>query len=118
MAKCKPGGKVLKFEPAGESFPYFDESRPLGSPPAGKVEEMRKYQKHNWITQDGKNPPAVLFCNIRNFLKYITSQQLLKNLTFPTKKDQKKNYNQHRKYLFKKFTIRTQFQTLPKAQRT
>ena len=83
MAKCKPGGKVLKFEPAGESFPYFDESRPLGSPPAGKVEEMRKYQKHNWIIQDGKNPPAVLLCNIRDFLKYITSQQqLLKELTF------------------------------------
>ena len=50
--------------------------------PAGKVEEMRKYQKHNWIIQDGKNPPAVLLCNTKYILKYITSQQLLNDLTF------------------------------------
>ena len=50
--------KFYKFETAGGgALPYFDESQPPGIPPAGKVEEMRKYQKHNWIitTKDKKS---------------------------------------------------------------
>ena len=43
--------EVLKFETAGGDFPILMSPSPLGSPaaPAGKVKEMRKYQKHNWI---------------------------------------------------------------------
>ena len=66
--------------------------------PAGKVEEMRKYQKHNWIIRDGKNPPAVLLCIIRYVLKYITPQQLLKDLTFSNEEGSKIFFNQHMKY--------------------
>ena len=52
--------EVLKFETAGGDFPILMSPSPLGSPaaaPAGKVEEMRKYQKHNWIitTKDKKS---------------------------------------------------------------
>ena len=90
---------------------------PWDPPPAGKVEEMRKYQKHNWIIRDGKNPPAVLLCIIRYVLKYITPQQLLKDLTFSNEEGSKIFFNQHMKY-FQEIYDTDPISNIAKAQRT